>query len=295
MSKDSIKQFWGDTARQWYTERDKKFTAETLNLELDEVERFFKRRGQLATIEMPMDLTGKSVLEIGSGGGAHSAIFVRRGADVTAVDLTPERVESTGIKLALLGKGRALQADAEQLPFEDNTFDIVYSNGVLHHSTDTEQCIREVYRVLKPGGRAVLMLYARHSTQYWLNIWLKGLFSGRIFYMPEARWVGWFTEGKPKFGAPRNPYTRVYSERQVRKLLAAFSDIHVRKNSFRLDYFAIPKGWKLRNAVLGLFGVPISPASLILYGSPVAEDTGLELALNPIGWCLNISAVKRQP
>ena len=209
MSKTSIQEFWGDTARQWYTEHDKTLTREVLNRELDEVERYFAHRGQLASVEMPRDLTGKVVLEIGSGGGAHSALFVRRGAQMTAVDITPERVASTAVKFKLLGDGTAQQADAEQLPFPENHFDIVYSNGVLHHSQNTDQCIREVYRVLKPGGRAVLMLYSRHSTQYWLNLWPKALLNGSMFRIPEAKWLGRLSEGTPKFGSTRCPYTRV--------------------------------------------------------------------------------------
>ena len=293
--KEDIQAFWGDTARQWYVEHDKTFTPESLDRELDEVERFFEKRGQLACVEMPADIKGRSVLEIGSGGGSHSALFKRQGANVTAVDITPERVASTALKLALVeeGTGKTMQADAEHLPFEEGTFDIVYSNGVLHHSADTEQCIREVYRVLKPGGRAILMLYARHSTQYWLNVVPKALVTGRMFRMPEAEWVGWLTEGKPHFGTTRNPFTRVYSARELRELLHAFTDVKLRKNSFRLDYFAIPRAARVRNALLQLFGVKISPASQILYGSPVAEDSRLELALSPLlGWCWNISASK---
>ena len=54
-------------------------------------------------------------------------------------------------------------ADAENLPFDADTFDVFYSNGVLHHTPDTERTIAEAHRVLKPGGTAKVMLYYRNS------------------------------------------------------------------------------------------------------------------------------------
>ena len=96
--------------------------------------------------------------------------FRKYGADIVAVDLTPERVLSTAKKLSLVANGQGIvyQADAEHLPFRESSFDIVYSNGVLHHSENTEKCLDEVYRVLRPGGQAVIMLYARHSAVFGL-------------------------------------------------------------------------------------------------------------------------------
>ena len=61
-------------------------------------------------------------------------------------------------------------ADAENLEFADDSFDLVYSHGVLHHTPDTEGAVREIYRVLRPGGRAVVMLYHRDSYNYRVNI-----------------------------------------------------------------------------------------------------------------------------
>jgi len=204
-------------------------------------------------------------------------------------------VFSTALKLSLVeeGEGVAFQADAEALPFADGSFDLVYLNGVLHHSPDTQRCVDEVYRVLKPGGRAVLMLYSRHSPQYWLNIVPRAMLNGSLFKLPEAEWIGRVTEGKPKFGHTRNPYTRVYSTRQLRHLLRKFTDVQLRKNGFRLDNIMVPKGAHIRNIVLHMLGVRDSPASEILYGNPLAEDSSLELALSPyLGFGWNISAAR---
>src|SRR5207245_4997879 len=68
--------------------------------------------------------------------------------------------------------------DAENLDFNDNSFDLVYSHGVLHHTPDTARAVREIHRVLRPGGRAVVMLYHRNSYNYRVNI--RGLRRGGV-------------------------------------------------------------------------------------------------------------------
>src|SRR2546429_675657 len=73
------------------------------------------------------------------------------------------------LKLVRQGSGCTIQGDAENLPFADDVFDIVYSFGVLHHTENTEQAIDEVHRVLKPGGQAAVMLYAKSSYFYIFN------------------------------------------------------------------------------------------------------------------------------
>ena len=154
-------------------------------------------RRHAAVVEIDLDtLASKKVLEIGSGAGGHSALFAKHGAHMTSIDLTRVRARATQDKFHLLGvqgKCHALQADAESLPFPDNHFDIVYSNGVIHHTPDTETCIEEIYRVLKPGGDVVLLLYCKSSWHYWINLFLcHGLLLGRAFRDPN--WIGKVTE-----------------------------------------------------------------------------------------------------
>ena len=74
---------------------------------------------------------------------------------MTSIDVTQERALATQKKFDLLGDdatGNATQGDAENLPFADETFDIVYSSGVLHHTRDTEKAIDEAHRVLAAAG-----------------------------------------------------------------------------------------------------------------------------------------------
>jgi ubiquinone/menaquinone biosynthesis C-methylase UbiE len=114
---------------------------------------------------------GLQVLEIGCGCGSEAERFARAGAHYTAVDLTNAAVSLTQKRFQLAGlAGCFVQGDAENLPFADDSFDLVYSHGVLHHTPDTPRTIREVYRVLAPGGRAIIMLYYRNSFNYQINL-----------------------------------------------------------------------------------------------------------------------------
>ena len=295
--KEDIQKWWGDLYKQAYQGHEDGLNRTMMAARLVDLEDLFKKREMLPTLEMPLtDLTGRRVLEIGSGSGAHSALFKRNGATMTSVDITPKRVLATARKLALVeeGAGGAYQADAENLPFRDNSFDIVYSNGVLHHSENTNQCIDEVYRVLKPGGNAVIMLYSRHSVIFWLNILPRALLTGEFFRWPEAQWIGRLTEGKPKFGETKNPITRVYSARQMQDLFGSFEIKSLRKNSFQFDNFCIPKLTQIRNTVFKAFGKKAHPGGLMVYGAPYIAETRLELFLGRFfgfGW--NIVAEKK--
>lgn len=294
--KEDIRKWWGDLYEQIYGPTDRNLDTEKLARLLADTEDLFRKRELLPVVEMPLDeLAGKTVLEIGPGGGGHSALFASKGASVVACDITPERAISTALKLSLVkgGEGRAYQGDAETLPFRDGAFDIVYSNGVLHHSENTDRTIAEVYRVLKPGGRAVLMLYSRHSAIYWLNIVPRALFGGEMFGRPEAEWAGRVTEGKPKFGETKNPITRIYSERELRRLLHAFNVVTMRKNSFQWDNFAIPRLTQLRDKVLSLMGHQAHPGGILVYGRPFFVETPTELAIGRhAGFAWNIVAEK---
>jgi len=296
--KDDIQKWWGDLYRQRYAGHEDGLSAAALSHQLDELEDLFRRRRHLGAVEMPLNgLAGMKVLEIGSGAGGHAALFAHHGASMVAIDITPERVAATARKLALLTKtrGQAYHADAENLPFRDAAFDIVYSNGVLHHSEDTERCIAEVHRVLKPGGRAVIMLYARHSAAYWLNIVPRALVTGEIFRWPEAQWIGRLTEGKPAFGTTKNPITRVYSRRAITKLFNAFTINRARKSSFQFDNAAIPRLTQMREAIFRALERRAHPGGRLVYGAPFMAETPLELWLGKfIGFSWNIMAEKNE-
>ena len=107
---------------------------------------------------------GKSVLEIGCGVGLDSYQMAMHGLNVTGIDLTDVAIAEVRKRFARKElDARFKVGDAGNLAFDDETFDYVYSFGVLHHAPDTEKTIQETHRVLKPGGEARIMLYNRHS------------------------------------------------------------------------------------------------------------------------------------
>jgi ubiquinone/menaquinone biosynthesis C-methylase UbiE len=114
---------------------------------------------------------GKQVLEIGIGNGADGVMFALNDGHYTGADLTEAALEATRKHFEVLGlKGKFEKQNAEQMSFPPETFDIVYSHGVLHHTPGIQQAIDEVWRVLKPGGRAIIMLYHKHSFNYYVRI-----------------------------------------------------------------------------------------------------------------------------
>jgi ubiquinone/menaquinone biosynthesis C-methylase UbiE len=106
---------------------------------------------------------GERVLEIGCGAGADLEQFVLAGAIASAVDITPAHLELARERLK--GRAQIRQAEATALPFPDNSFDYVYSHGVLHHVEQARKVVEEIFRVLRPGGRFNVMVYAKYSVE----------------------------------------------------------------------------------------------------------------------------------
>ncbi|MEW6001531.1 MAG: class I SAM-dependent methyltransferase [Nitrospirota bacterium] len=114
-------------------------------------------------INLP-SLEGKSVLEIGCGIGLDALEYARNGARVTAIDLSPICVELTKKYFAYNNlKGTIEVQNAEYLPYEDESFDVVIARQVLMFTPDPHRAVDEMFRVLKPGGRTVALLHNRHS------------------------------------------------------------------------------------------------------------------------------------
>jgi SAM-dependent methyltransferase len=152
-------------------------------------------------------------------------------------------------------KGEFRVADAENLDFADESFDVVYSHGVLHHTPDTEGAIREIHRVLKTGGRAVVMLYHRGSYNYRIGIrvlrragagLLKSNAGIRLVNLVTGEPVDSLREHAALMKASRNgylssdeflsqstdgagnPLARVYSRREARTLFRDFREVELR-------------------------------------------------------------------
>jgi ubiquinone/menaquinone biosynthesis C-methylase UbiE len=167
---------------------------------------------------LPKNISGKKVLEIGCGLGAHTEALCLLGAEVTSIDLAPTSIKVTKRRLSLKGlSANVIEVDAENLPFEDSYFDYVWSWGVIHHSPNTIQCAREIARVLKPGGGLGIMLYNRNSLYNWINVVFRyGILRGKLISMSMQDLHNRYTDGKALSGAPLSKY---YTARQIREVL----------------------------------------------------------------------------
>jgi len=170
---------------------------------------------------------GKRLLEIGIGLGTDFLRFVRAGADATGVDLTERAVGLVRLRLELEGRHADLEvADAEALPFADGSFDRVYSWGVLHHTPDTEQAVREAIRVLRPGGDACVMLYARHS---WVSygFWVRhALLAGRP----------WRSLSRVLASHMESEGTKAYTRRELQDMFSGLEDLRIDKVGTAYDH-----------------------------------------------------------
>jgi SAM-dependent methyltransferase len=185
------------------------------------------------------DFSGARLVEIGCGMGTDLLQFARGGAHCTGVDLTPRSVEISRLHFDLYRmRADFVLSDAESLPFASESFDVVYSNGVLHHTPRTLAAINEVHRILKPGGVAKVMLYHRHSFYYWTEIILhRGLLRGHFLrgHSPEeimSRYVE-YSEHDAR------PLVKVYSRRQARALFTSFSEVKIEVEQMMLRELSV--------------------------------------------------------
>jgi SAM-dependent methyltransferase len=170
---------------------------------------------------------GKAVLDYGCGNGYVLSHYARHGASVYGVDLTQAAIDLCRARFELLGlEGNFVQNDGTTVPFEDGLFDVACSMGVLHHIPDPAPTVAELYRVLKPGGRLIVMLYHRDSFRYRVTYRLRR--SGETMEERINRNDG-----------PDNPYGRVYTREEARRLLAAFEGHRFYVNKLGLGELAL--------------------------------------------------------
>lgn len=189
---------------------------------------------------------GKKVLEIGVGAGVDFLNWAKAGAHATGIDLTEagikiteERIKS---KIGSLGSNaNLLVGDAENLPFKDNEFDIVYSWGVLHHTPDTFRAFSEAFRVLKAGGELRAMIY-HVSSWTGLMLWVRhGLLRGKPF--------GGLRHAI--FNHLESPGTKAYSVAETRDFLhqIGYKNIHLSTKLCAGDFLDIKPSKKYASPV----------------------------------------------
>lgn len=250
----NIKQFWNENPvgsnfidykqdKSFYESYDE-FRYRTEGHILDEFDR--------------IDFKDKKILEIGLGQGADSMQLINRGAIYYGIDLTEESVRRVKERFQLFNKPyqEVKVANAEQIPYPEKSFDIVYSHGVIHHSPNIEKIVSEIHRVLKPGGQAVIMLYHKNSYNYYISISLLRRL-GLVILLPfpflakgisKATGEGVARINRHKFhlkreglsyfkmenfihrstDGPDNVYASVWTSGSARKLFSQFSKISTR-------------------------------------------------------------------
>jgi len=211
----------------------------------------YSRQGHINLIMDWLSWDGKQVLEVGTGVGTDARNLIRRGSVYQGINVDQGSVDATSRALEVYGlPGNVTQCSATELVFPDNSFDVVYSFGVLHHIPDVESAVSEITRVLKPGGELLIMVYNRSSINYRLEILiLRKLFVRmlcipgviRLFGLlgfPEVklrRHAEIFASGKltaeewlsRNTDGPDNPYSLVYGKLEIEKVLSGYQ---IRKN-----------------------------------------------------------------
>ncbi len=195
---------------------------------------------------------GKQVLEIGVGGGVDFLSWLKAGAKATGIDLTEAGVALTKKRLDAAGYGEDSYSlntgDAENLKFEDESFDLVYSYGVLHHTPDTKRAFREACRVLKQGGVLKAMVYHVPSVTGWL-LWVRYCFL-------TGKWLK--TPRSAIYEHLESPGTKAYTAGEMRSMLEeigltdvdvslklAFGDLLLNKRSSKYQSPIYSLAWKL--------------------------------------------------
>ncbi len=216
LEKRAVQSFWNETScGEVYAVGE----TEMQRFDSEEAERYRLEPYIAAFARFPGG-EGLEVLEVGVGRGVDHLQWARaKPMRLVGIDLTPRAVSVTRRRLAVKGFPHVVfVGDAENLPFHDGSFDLVYSYGVLHHSPDTKKAVREVWRVLRPGGECRVMIYHRNSPVGWL-LWL--------------RYAG--LAGRPSISLTEiyarcleSPGTKAFTKDQARDLFGDFSSVDLR-------------------------------------------------------------------
>ncbi|HML96714.1 MAG TPA: class I SAM-dependent methyltransferase [Thermodesulfobacteriota bacterium] len=230
----------------------------------------YQKEGHILGCLDKIPFTGKQVLEIGLGQGADSEQIIRRGAIWSGLDLTQESVArvKTRFSLRQLPYQSIKQGSVLEIPYEDSSFDIVFSHGVLHHVPDILTAQREIRRILKPNGELIVMLYARCSVNYLISIGLArrlglcalyftGYDPGGVYgqHLANARMTGLFRYLKmssfihKNTDGPLNPYSKVYDLRTVREDFPDFKIVSSYKQFMHAP--PLPVEWLPLDRMLG--------------------------------------------
>lgn len=187
------------------------------------------------------------LLEIGCGAGTDHAELAKMADSTVAIDLAMEGAQLTRDRLVLEARSsNVLVADGETLPFESDSFDAVYSFGVIHHTDHPERIVQEMHRVLKPGGRFLVGLYHRRSL-FVLSVWIAYMRSRSFRNESWADYLGTIEAGAEE--SSERPVVRMYSRREAAALFSRFADVRT-----EVVHPGVPYAWAQHPRVASRFG-----------------------------------------
>lgn len=181
---------------------------------------------------------GKKVLEVGYGMGTDLLTWCTEGAEVYGIDLTPEHFRLAELNFKTHNQKAHLQiADAANIPFPSGSFDIVYSNGVLHHTPDTVRCISEAYRVLKPKGLMIFSMYRTYSAFHLIiKILVDGIAKGKLRKLGYRGLLSTIEQGAD--GIHIKPLVKTYTKSQLKPMLSDFSKVEFKIGHFKREHLS---------------------------------------------------------
>ncbi|KCZ72303.1 methyltransferase family protein [Candidatus Methanoperedens nitroreducens] len=248
---EAIRQYWNEHIH------DLKIARHTVGTQgfFKDLEQYrFEKLDYLPKIVDFSRYKGKNILEIGCGVGIDLIRFARMGARVSGVDIAERSIELAKKNFAFNGVDGDLRVmNGEELSFDDNSFDAVYAHGVIQYTAKDEKMIDEIFRVLKPGGEAIIMVYNRYS---WLNVMSK-LFKTELEHEDA-------------------PVLNKYSIWQIQKMLYKFSEVRIIPERF-------PVKTRLHNGLkANVFNDVFVPLFNVIPRSIV----------RPVGWHIMVFAYK---
>jgi SAM-dependent methyltransferase len=168
----------------------------------------------------------RRILEIGVGLGSDHWRFASAGNSMVALDLSREHLRQTRRHLELEGLfTRPVYGDAECTGFADESFDLVYSFGVIHHTPSPSSAVKEIHRILRPGGVAIVAVYHRYSLNLLWFVARNGLLRGGLF---RRRWSQFLSEIEyRKEPTSAVPLVKLFSRREAKQLFAGFKNVQI--------------------------------------------------------------------
>lgn len=238
-------------------EREREFFMEIDRRHFSDAARYTPPQSRPFDELIPYDsLKNADVLEIGVGNGSHAQLLAPHCRSYSGIDLTDYAVTSTQRRFHLSGlQGNIRRMDAEQLDFPDASFDFIWTWGVIHHSANTEKILQEMRRVLRPGGKAVIMVYHRSFLYYYIfNGFFRGILAGGLFKAKSLhRLVQLSTDGA---------IARFYSIEEWRSLVSPYFQVtNIQIKGQKSEIIPLPAG-RLKNGLTKL--IPDAFSRLVL-------------------------------